>query len=166
MANPFKPDDKVLTLRKGIEIEATVRTTWNHEVQVRTADGDLLWRTMKTIRRAGGEETLPPTAAPEVAPSMLDEALHAIEYDERPTQEASATEDTQSQDAPASGEPAETEPDEAAPAATEHESTAENHSMGHVDEPSTSQQESTVPKPKKRRKGILRKFMFDDNYDQ
>lgn len=50
MVNPFKPGDKVLIFRKGIEMEATVRSTWNHEVQVRVADGELLWRTVKTAR--------------------------------------------------------------------------------------------------------------------
>jgi hypothetical protein len=48
MENPFKSGDKVMIFRKGVEIEATVRTTWNHEVQVRTGDGELLWRTVKT----------------------------------------------------------------------------------------------------------------------
>lgn len=37
-------------MRKGVELEATVRTTFNHEVQVRVADGELLWRTVKTAR--------------------------------------------------------------------------------------------------------------------
>jgi hypothetical protein len=48
MVNPFKSGDKVMIFRKGVEIEATVRTTWNHEVQVKTGDGELLWRTVKT----------------------------------------------------------------------------------------------------------------------
>ena len=50
MDNPLKAGDKVLILRKGQELEATVRTTFNHEVQVRVADGELLWRTVKTAR--------------------------------------------------------------------------------------------------------------------
>lgn len=48
-----------MILRKGIEAEAVVRTTWRHEVQVRVHSGELLWRTVKTILR-----TLPP-ASPE-----------------------------------------------------------------------------------------------------
>lgn len=49
MANQFKPDDKVLTKHKGVEVEATVRLVWNGEVQVRTPDGVLRWRTVKTV---------------------------------------------------------------------------------------------------------------------
>ena len=49
MANPFKPDDKVRIKVKGADVEATVRLVWNDEVQVRTADKALLWRTVKTV---------------------------------------------------------------------------------------------------------------------
>lgn len=55
MENPFKEGDRVVILRKEIEAEAVVRTTWQHEVQVRAQNGELLWRTVKTILR-----TLPP----------------------------------------------------------------------------------------------------------
>lgn len=37
-------------MRREVELEATVRTTFNHEVQVRVTDGELLWRTVKTTR--------------------------------------------------------------------------------------------------------------------
>ncbi len=53
MQNPFKDGDAVLTKGKGSEVQATVRKTWNNEVQVKTVDGDLLWRTIYTVWRAG-----------------------------------------------------------------------------------------------------------------
>lgn len=71
MINPFKPGDKVLIQRKGIEIEAVVRSTWNHEVQVRIADGELLWRTVKTARLIQAAE--PASSTPE-APQEPDAA--------------------------------------------------------------------------------------------
>ncbi len=49
MANPFKPDDKVITKQQGKEIVAVVRLIYNDEVQVRTPDGVLRWRTAKTV---------------------------------------------------------------------------------------------------------------------
>lgn len=51
MENPFKEGDRVMILRKGSEVEAVVKTTWQHEVQVRVQSGELLWRTVKTILR-------------------------------------------------------------------------------------------------------------------
>ena len=69
MDNPFQPGDKVLILRKGVEMEATGRSTWNHEVQVRVADGELLWRTVNTaklIAQTAHEVTPQPMAVPEV----------------------------------------------------------------------------------------------------
>ena len=75
MVNPFKSGDKVLTLRKGIEIEATVRTIWKHEVQVRAADGELLWRTMKTIRSV----PVPPTDQPADTPQNPDSGTDATQ---------------------------------------------------------------------------------------
>jgi hypothetical protein len=49
LENPFKPHDTVLTQIKGAEAEVTVRQIWKREVQVKTADGTLLWRTMHTV---------------------------------------------------------------------------------------------------------------------
>lgn len=60
MENPFKEGDRVVILRKGIEAEAVVKTTWQHEVQVRVQSNELLWRTVKTILR-----TLPPLSPAE-----------------------------------------------------------------------------------------------------
>ncbi len=45
LKNPFKKDDAVLTKLKGRQVKATVTRTWKNEVQVKTARGDLLWRT-------------------------------------------------------------------------------------------------------------------------
>ena len=64
MVNPFKPGDKVLAMRKGVEITATVRTTWNHEVQIFSDTGELLWRTMKTIRMVPVGDSESTTDAP------------------------------------------------------------------------------------------------------
>ncbi len=46
MQNPFKKADAVLTRVKGAVVEANVTQTWNNEVQMKTATGDVLWRTM------------------------------------------------------------------------------------------------------------------------
>lgn len=52
MENPFKARDQVITKVKGVEVLATVIQTWKREVQVKTSGGDLLWRTMHTVRLA------------------------------------------------------------------------------------------------------------------
>jgi len=73
MDNPFKVGDAVLTVVKKSEVEATVKQVWNREVQVKTADGKLLWRTMHTVRNPGvafipklsqGEQTVVPQSQP------------------------------------------------------------------------------------------------------
>jgi hypothetical protein len=53
MQNPFKTGDIVLTKLKGKEIQAAVSKIWKNEVQVKTTEGDLLWRTMYTVWRPG-----------------------------------------------------------------------------------------------------------------
>jgi len=53
MQNPFKTGDMVLTKLKGKEVQAAVSKIWKNEVQVKTAEGDLLWRTMYTVWHAG-----------------------------------------------------------------------------------------------------------------
>lgn len=63
MENPFKKDDAVLTKVKQREVQATITKVWKNEVQVKTADGDLLWRTMYTVWRAS-EEPLTREAKP------------------------------------------------------------------------------------------------------
>lgn len=47
--NTFKKGDKVFTLCKGIQVQAEVTSTYEQEVQVRTPDGELRWRTVKTV---------------------------------------------------------------------------------------------------------------------
>ena len=49
MENPFKPNDKVMTKVKGADVQATVAQVFKNEVQVKTADDKLLWRTMHTV---------------------------------------------------------------------------------------------------------------------
>ncbi len=70
MSNPFKAEDKVLIKVKGQQIEATVTQVWNQEVQVRTPEKKLLWRTVKTVTPIGGEST--PPAAPDKEESTAD----------------------------------------------------------------------------------------------
>ncbi len=53
MQNPFKDGEAVLTKIKSKEVQATVTKTWKNEVEVRTADGALLWRTIYTVWRSG-----------------------------------------------------------------------------------------------------------------
>ena len=49
MKNPFKVDDKVITKVRGAEVEAVVTKLWQNEVQVRTPDNELRWRTIYTV---------------------------------------------------------------------------------------------------------------------
>jgi hypothetical protein len=110
MINPFKPGDKVLIQRKGIEIEAVVRSTWNHEVQVRIADGELLWRTVKTARLIQAAE---PASSTPGAPLEPDAA-------QVPPEETSLPEAVEEvAEAPASVESAEPAPAPEAPAPEE-----------------------------------------------
>jgi hypothetical protein len=47
--NPFKVGDKVVTKVQGAEVEAVVTKLWQNELQVRTSDKELRWRTMYTV---------------------------------------------------------------------------------------------------------------------
>lgn len=154
MANPFKPDDKVLTHRKGIEIQATVRTTWNHEVQVRTADGDLLWRTVKTVRSLPAPATNLPADTPQ-NPESHAEVTQAQPPEVVQMQGAPATVE------PGTVEPGTVEPDTGEPGACE----TTNQAVDQPAEPESQLPAKGTPKPKKQRKGILRKLMFDDSFD-
>ncbi len=79
MQNPFTKDDAVLTKVKGKPVEATVVQTWKGEVQVKTATGDLLWRSMYTVWRAGEEPLKREVeAAPNAATSASDPAAASI----------------------------------------------------------------------------------------
>jgi hypothetical protein len=47
--NPFKVGEKVVTKVQGAEVEAAVTKLWENEVQVRTPDNELRWRTIYTV---------------------------------------------------------------------------------------------------------------------
>ena len=80
MENPFKPDEKVLTKIKGIEVEVTVRLTFNNEVQVKCPDGSLRWRTAKTVWRPTVPADAPsPAADPAPEPVPVVEATAPAE---------------------------------------------------------------------------------------
>ena len=82
MENPFKEGDRVVILRKGIEAEAVVRTTWRHEVQVRVQGGELIWRTAKTILRTLPAEVPTPDAVPnngKAAEEIADEKQPSVD---------------------------------------------------------------------------------------
>ena len=139
MVNPFKPGDKVLAMRKGVEITATVRTTWNHEVQIFSDTGELLWRTMKTIRMA-----------PEVVFGPLTEAL---------PEEQTIPEETH---LPQEQSPAQPETAVAEPSAPAHESeaaqedlSAEDGAASTEEAPEAAPEEpvAVLPRSRERRKG-------------
>ena len=47
---PYQKSDKVTTNCKGAEVEAEVTAVYENEVQVRTPDGELRWRTIRTVQ--------------------------------------------------------------------------------------------------------------------
>ena len=47
--NPYLKGDKVTTKCKGADVEAEVTAVFRDEVQVRTPDGELRWRTIRTV---------------------------------------------------------------------------------------------------------------------
>ena len=65
--NPYKKGDKVRTKLggKGEDVEAEVTAVWKDEVQVKTPDGELRWRTVRTVR---------PTIEPATSSEPADEA--------------------------------------------------------------------------------------------
>jgi hypothetical protein len=52
--NPFKVGEKVITKVGGSEVEAVVIKLWQNELQVRTPDKELRWRSMYTVWCPGG----------------------------------------------------------------------------------------------------------------
>ena len=48
--NPYRKGDKVATACKGADVEAEVTAVFKDEVQVRTPDGELRWRTVRTVK--------------------------------------------------------------------------------------------------------------------
>ena len=65
--NPYQQGDKVKTACKGADVEAEVVTVYKDEVQVRTPDGELRWRTVRTVQPVIVLLT-PPEPADEVVP--------------------------------------------------------------------------------------------------
>jgi hypothetical protein len=66
MQNPFKTGDIVLTKLKGKEIQAAVSKIWKNEVQVKTTEGELLWRTMYTVWRPDTAPLARPVRQPKI----------------------------------------------------------------------------------------------------
>jgi hypothetical protein len=139
MVNPFKPGDKVLAMRKGVEITATVRTTWNHDVQIFSDTGELLWRTMKTIRMVPDGESEPVTEAP--------------------SEEQTAPEETYLPQEQSPAQPETAEAESAAPVhvteATQEDLSAEDEAASTDEAPEAAPGEPTAiqPRSRDRRKG-------------
>ena len=143
MENPYKAGDSVLIQRKGTELEATVRTTWNHEVQVRAiVDGELLWRTVKTVKSLDTSDTpaIPGTVESAAILPMADPKVGQTE-----------SEPIVLPDGP--------DAVEVTPATEEPVATAS-------DSLNSDQPAKRTRKPKKRGKGTPRKSGLDDNFDQ
>ena len=60
--NTYQKGDRVKTACKGAEAEAEVTAIYKDEVQVRTPDGELRWRTVRTV-----QSTTAAPASPEPA---------------------------------------------------------------------------------------------------
>lgn len=76
MENPFKSGESVVTKIKGTEHTVTVNQTYQNEVQVKTADGNLLWRTMHTVWYPG-QSPLP--KAKDVSPASAGPQTPAVQ---------------------------------------------------------------------------------------
>ena len=48
--NPYQKGGKVKTACKGADVEAEVAAVFKDEVQVHTPDGELRWRTIRTVQ--------------------------------------------------------------------------------------------------------------------
>ncbi len=59
---------------KGKAVEASVMQTWKNEVQVKTATGDLLWRSMYTVWRAGEKPLKRETKTPAAVASAPNDS--------------------------------------------------------------------------------------------
>ncbi len=60
--NPYQKGDRVKTQCKGNEVEAEVTAVFKDEVQVRTPDGELRWRTVRTVISAQTADRQPNNA--------------------------------------------------------------------------------------------------------
>lgn len=88
MENPFQSNDKVLTKFKGAEVEAVVIQTWKNEVQVKTPDNVLRWRTAKTVWYPPKEQQPEPTAAEVVTQPQPESVAQNTESSAEPQPEA------------------------------------------------------------------------------
>jgi hypothetical protein len=88
--NPFKIGEKVLTKVAKNEVEAVVTKLWQNEVQVRTSDNEIRWRTMYTVWHPG-ESPLQRDAAKATAPVVVPNEAQAKNSEAKPaTKKASA----------------------------------------------------------------------------
>ena len=148
MENPYKADDRVLIQRKGSELEAVVRTTWKHEVQVRVVvDRELLWRTVKTVKSLDRLDT---PATPAIV-DKVEPVATPIESEANP--EVGQAE-PELEVLPESNDVPDVTP------ASEEPATAPADSL------SSDQPAKRTGKSKKRRRGTPRKSGLDDNFDQ
>ena len=65
--NPYQQGNKVKTACKGADVEAEVTAVYKDEVQVRTPDGELRWRTVRTVQPLTALLT-PPDPVDQIAP--------------------------------------------------------------------------------------------------
>ena len=72
MENPFKVGDKVVTKVQGAEVEAVVTKLWQNELQVRTPDKELRWRTMYTVWYPGRSPLVRPVKQTAEAKASTD----------------------------------------------------------------------------------------------
>jgi len=78
--NPFRVGDKVVTKVTGAEVEAVVTKLWQNEVQVRTPDNELRWRTIYTVWYPNASplaRPVKPTAKAKTAPKVPVKQLAA-----------------------------------------------------------------------------------------
>ena len=96
MENPFKPNEIVMTKVKGADVTATVVQVFNNEVQVKTWDGKLLWRTIHTVWYPGALPIPKPQkpkveAVPAPAPAASAPAENTAQPDGTPPAESTET---------------------------------------------------------------------------
>ena len=99
MENPYKPNEIVMTKVKGAAVTATVVQVFNNEVQVKTLDGKLLWRTIHTVWYPGALPIPKPAkpkfeVVPAPAPVTSAPAENTAQTDGTPPAENSGGEST------------------------------------------------------------------------
>ncbi len=84
MNNPFKLGEKVFIKIRGQQVEAMVNQVWNEEVQVRTSDKKLLWRTIKTVALTNREVSSPTAESPEAITASESTSSAKVEIEPEP----------------------------------------------------------------------------------